>query len=393
METAAAVHSRSAARRWMFIALGAIVVVAAAAVGIYVAFANDDVTVSETNCGADWSGPNTGHQTIVLHDTSPDTAQVYLIDPTKHLVYAEARDVNAGSIRNLDTTLGTGRYALRCVFSNGTVLTSKAYAVDGNVAGAVEGVPPMPDLDLDPSVVAYRAYVKAGLPPLQAAVRRLAADVAGGNLDKARTDWLPAHLAYERLGAAYNSFGDFDGAINGTTEGLTGVHDTSWTGFFRIEYGLWHDESATTLRPLTDQLQSDVDGLFDDFPSEDIDPFDLPLRTHEILENALQFQISGADDYGSGTSLATAYANTEGTLGVLATIRPLIESRQPALLTAIDQGIATVQADLIAGRRSGAWIAVAQISRDQRQKLDADTDALLEQLAVVPNLLAERTSA
>lgn len=381
-------------RRWMYIAIAVIVVLAGGGIGAYALLRTHDVTVSETGCGNDWSGPDLGHQTIALHDTSPDTAQVYLIDPTANLVYAEVRDLNAGRTGDLDTTLGGGRYALRCVFSNGTVLTSKAYRISGNAAGAVPGVPPMPDLDLDPAIVAYRTYVKAGLPPLRAAVRKLAADVSAGSLAGARTDWLPAHLAYERLGAAYNSFGDFDGAINGTTEGLAdGVHNPDWTGFFAIEYALWHGAPVATVKKLTDQLMSDVDGLVSDFPSEDIDPFDLPLRTHEILENALQFQVSGANDYGSGTTLATTYANTEGTLGVLSTIEPLIESRRPSLLTTIHQGITTVQADLTADQQSGVWIAVAQLTQAQHQKLDADLGELLEHLAEVPNLLAERTSA
>ena len=379
-------------RRRVLLTAAAAVVVLVAAAGVYFATADRDVTVDETACG--WSGPSTGRHSITLHNTSPDTVQVYVIDPAKNLVYAEARDITPASTRDLDLTLGSGRYALRCAFSNGTVLTSKAYTLTGTVSGALPGIAPLPDLDLDAPVTAYRAYVKAGLPPLLAATKQLAADVNAGNLAKAHEDWLPAHLAYERLGAAYNSFGDFDGAINGTTEGLAGgVHDPTWTGFFRIEYGLWHGQSVATLKPLTSQLLTDVDALITDFPSEDIDPADLPLRTHEILENALEFQVSGANDDGSGTSLATVYANTQGTLGVLATISALIDSRQPALLASIKAGIATVQTDLLATQTAGVWTAAAHLPQPQRQKLDADLGALLEQLAEVPNLLYERTSA
>ena len=36
---------------------------------------------------------------------------------------------------------------------------------------------------------------------------------------------------------------------------------------------------------------------------------DIGLRTHEILENTLQFQLTGHDDYGGGTTLATTLAN------------------------------------------------------------------------------------
>lgn len=55
-------------------------------------------------------------------------------------------------------------------------------------------------------------------------------------LGAAREAWLPAHLAYERLGAAYGASGDLDGTIDGGPEGLPdGVHDKGFTGFHRVE--------------------------------------------------------------------------------------------------------------------------------------------------------------
>ncbi len=137
-----------------------------------------------------------------------------------------------------------------------------------------------------------------------------------------------------------------------------------------------------------------MQGLIADFPSEDTDPGDLPLRSHEILENALEFQLSGTDDYGSGTTLATVYANTQGTVAVLGTLTSLIQPRDPQLLASIDQWIATVQHDLLGCRAAdGTWTPVAALPRARRQTLDGDLGELLEQLSSVPNLLTGRTSA
>ncbi len=47
-------------------------------------------------------------------------------------------------------------------------------------------------------------------------------------------------------------------------------------------------------------------------PSRPPPPNDLSLRTHEILENTLQFEFTGEDDQGSHTGLATAMANVAG---------------------------------------------------------------------------------
>ena len=353
------------------------------------------VTVSESDCGSDWTPTGAGRQSLSLSDTARDPAEVYLVSPGGGEVYAEVLSLLPGVPRVMTTTLGGGRYALRCVFTDGTVRTSPARTLAGTAADPVRGIPPLPDLDLAGPVNAYRAYVDGGLPALLADSRRLDADACAGDLARARTDWLTAHLDYERLGAAYNSFGDFDAAIDGTADGLPlGTADPSWTGFHRIEYGLWHGQSAAELSRLTHGLVASVQGMIADFPSADIDPGDLPLRSHEILENALQFQLTGSSDYGSGTALATLQANVQGTRAVLATITGLITPRDPALPGRLDAGFTALDRDLTADHGpGGAWIPSSALHLTQRQRLDSDLGGLLEQLATIPDLLQGRPSA
>ena len=377
------------------VAAGIAVVVLGGGLTAYVGHGSAVISVNEHNCAAGGTGPGAGHQVLQLKDDARDPVELYLITPAGSEVYAELDDFDPGTTRTLSTTLTGGRYAFRCVFSDGTVLTSASYTVTGTVADAAPGVQPMPDLDLGAPVAAYRAYVERSLPVLLADSRTLNADLVAGNLPRAKADWLTAHLDYERLGAAYNTFQNFDGLLNGTADGLPlGTADPSWTGFYRIEYGLWHGRSAAELRPLTAGLVTNVQDLIAAFPSQDTDAGDLPLRSHEILENALEFQLSGTDDYGSGTTLATVYANTQGTVNVLGTLTALIQPRDPALLLSIDRWITTVQHELLACRASdGSWTPVSALSRDRRQTLDGDLGELLEQLSTVPNLLTGRTSA
>ena len=357
--------------------------------------ADTAVTVVETACGAPPAQLAAGPVRFQVTDDSRDFVNVYVIAATGDDVYAEIQSLAPHSTLALSTDLGAGAYALRCVFSNGKIGTSDAISVTGTADAPVPGYVPLPDLDMQPAVTAYSKWIAGQLPGLLAASRTLDADVARGDLAAARRDWLVAHLDYTRLGAAYNAFGDFDGEIDGMAGGLPdGVHDKSWTGLLAIEYGLWHGASGGGLRPLTQGLVAGVDGLIKDFPSEEIDPGDLPLRTHEILENALQFQLTGISDYGSGTTLATTYASTQGTAELLDILASLIQPRDPALLTTARAQIAAFQADLLADRTaSGSWIPVGSLSVAQHQRVDADLGQLLETLAEVPNLLYPRTSA
>ncbi|HEV2634246.1 MAG TPA: EfeM/EfeO family lipoprotein [Actinocrinis sp.] len=358
------------------------------------------VTVSENGCGSPPEQMPAGPVSFTVTNTVSTNAfaSVYLIGLADGLVYAEIPTLAPHKKLPLASTLAAGKYALRCVFTDAAVQTSPPITVTGTTTGAVTGYPALPDLDMQGPMQAYRAYVQAALPTLRKDCATLDADVAAGNLAAAKTDWLTAHLDYERLGVAYTSFGDFDDELNGMAQGEPdGVKSTDWTGFFAIEYGLWHNDTPAQLRPQTQGLVTAVDSLIQDFPSEEVDPGDLPLRAHEILENSLQFQLTGIADYGSGTTLATAYANAQGTAEVLSVLSPLIKPRYPALLTAADQELATLQQDLLAQRTQtgGAttWKPLDSLTTAQRQRLDADLGALLEQLSNVPDLLAPRDSA
>ncbi len=105
--------------------------------------------------------------------------------------------------------------------------------------------------------------------------------------------------------------------------------DPGFTGFYRVEYGLWHGQSAAELTGRPPAATHDVRALQAAFPTMEIDLLDIGLRTHEILENALQFQLTGHDDYGSGTTLATTRANITGTRELLTDPAPAARDPVP----------------------------------------------------------------
>ena len=285
------------------------------------------VTVDRGACGASWQASG-GAQTFDLHNRDIVTTEVQLVDPATGGVYAEVESLAPNATRPMRVQLGHGDYAFRCYPEDADAVSGPTVRV---TTGAVTGSPavrPVSSIDLAGAVKSYQAYTTKALGTLATDVATLDRAARSGDRASAESAWLPAHLAYNRLGAAYGTFGDFADAIDGLPDGLTGgVHDPDFSGFHRIEYGLWHGESMATIAKLTDKLVSDVAGLRSDFPTEQIDPNDLPLRAHEIMENALQFQLTGRADQGSGTSLATALANVDGTQAVLNAIAPVMQSR------------------------------------------------------------------
>ena len=139
-------------------------------------------------------------------------------------------------------------------------------------------------------------------------------------------------------------------------------------------------------------LDNDVQELGTLWPGMTEDPADLGLRTHEILENALEFQLTGHDDFGSGTTLATTNANITGTYELLGILHPLLRPRYRGL-SAVYTWLNRLRTLLPAEQRpDGSWIPVSQLSRTRREQIDAAASQVLEDLAPIAVITEPRRS-
>jgi iron uptake system component EfeO len=342
------------------------------------------IEVSVDRCGSGWTKPVAGAQRFVLDNTDTRAGEVYLTDARSGDVYAEVDPLAAGTTQTVEITLGAGTYAFRCAMEDEQTVVGPTVTISTGPKTSPSAVPAVAQADLIEATRAYQSYVSGQLPTLAALTARLQADLDRGDLAAARADWLPAHLEYERLGAAYGSFGDLDDQINGLPDGREGgAADPSWTGFHRIEYGLWHGQDAATLRPVAAALAASVDDLARTFARAQIDPLELSLRAHEITENALQFELTGHTDFGSGSNLQTVAANLDGTATVLGILAPLLADRYPDL-PQTQTLLEKTRADVAAAP------ALAALNTAQRERIDADVAQLAEDLAPVASMLEPR---
>ncbi|MEW2517271.1 EfeM/EfeO family lipoprotein [Actinacidiphila alni] len=350
------------------------------------------VDASTGSCGRGWIRPRTGTQVFDLRNTGANATEVYLTDPHSGTVYGEVEGLAPGITRPMVVDLGSGSYAFKCLQEDTDAVTGPTVVVPGTIPRGPAAVP-VTQHDLIPPTLAYQKWVGDRIGDLGRGVKALEADIDGGDLAAARRDWLSAHLVYERMGAAYGTFGDADGAINGTAARTPGaVQDPDFTGFHRIEYGLWHGASAASLRTPAAKLVGDVKALDDDWSQERMDPADMGLRAHEIVENAEQFELTGRTDYGSGTNLATARANLDGTEELLDRLNSLLVPRDPGAAK-LAAALKRAEADLDAAHHGDTWTPLDRLAHDRRQRINADFGDLLEQLAPVAAIFDVRRTA
>jgi iron uptake system component EfeO len=348
------------------------------------------IDISESQCGTAWQVPGPGWHTLQISNQGTEGADVDLIDPANGAVYAEIDNTGPGTVNPITIDFGSGKYALLCLFSDTDPLTGATVTVAGHATGT-PAILPVTYNDLIPLAKKYQAITETGLKVLAHETATLAAAVRAGTLAAARRDWLTAHLQYETLGDAYDAFGNYDTEIDGRADAV-GVNSPQWTGFYRLEYGLWHGQSLASLVPVADTLNSDVDQLAVWWQTQQVPLGDLGRRAHEVIENALEYQLTGHDDYGSGTTLATTLANITASRVLLNLLQPLLVTRYPGL-PSVYAGLVQLQALLEKDRLpDGWWVPVSALPHSTRQAIDADCGQLLQELAPVASITEPRNS-
>jgi high-affinity iron transporter len=255
---------------------------------------------------------------------------------------------------------------------------------------------PVLAIELHAPMMGYRAYVRGLLGTLQVQLGTLSARLAAGDVAGAQSAWLAAHLSWLRIGqddGAYGAFGDMGRQIDGTAAGLVdGTADPAFTGFHKVELDLWtrRDLGAATadaaaLGRLVRQLASRP--LADALPMSPTGLSTWTLRAHEILEDALRDSLSGDDEYGSATALASVTADVAATREMLTLLAPALDPRAPRVVGRARRQLVAVDRALQATRVNGRWVPVAGLGSAQRDRVDAAVGAVLETLAPIPDVL------
>jgi high-affinity iron transporter len=412
---AAARHTATAgtASRWQRLAAhrpwavaGVLVVIPALAAGATIAAvppagsastAAVTVTVTRTGCARDWTSATAGTQTFTVDNQSGLPGEINLDDASGDIV-AEIETIGPGTSAQLSATLYSGAYVFKCFMGSLAATVSQPVQVTatGNAAavspirGSAVAIKPVTLSELAGPNKEYQAYAAGQLAGLAQAVTRIQADLRLGDMAAAKADWLTAQLDWERVGASYDSFGSLGLAVDGLPDGLpNGVNDKNFTGLHRLEYGLWHDQSAAVLLPVAATLASNVAAVQRNLTSGALagDPTNLPIRAHEILEDALRDHLSGIDDQGGGAAFAETYADVQVTTAVLGYLAPLLNARQPGLPDIADSQLGILTTALLATRVNGQWESLGTASVAAREDVDAAIDAVLETLSAVPDLL------
>ncbi|HKN96213.1 MAG TPA: iron uptake transporter permease EfeU, partial [Pseudonocardiaceae bacterium] len=224
--------------------VGAAVLVPAVAAGAFALFApgpagiaSQQVTVTARTCGADFTALQAGDRTFTVVNRSGHAGDVYFVRTSDGGVLGEAEGMGPGTQQVVSVAVAAGSYSWQCHLSGLPTTTSTAVRTIGGTNARFPrnfAVPPLDPIELGTAIKQYQTYVTGQLDALSGQAGALRQAIDSGDVAAARAAWLPAQLTWERVGAAYDSFGDIAAAIDGGPDGLPGgVADPAFTGLRR----------------------------------------------------------------------------------------------------------------------------------------------------------------
>ncbi|KIZ47247.1 MULTISPECIES: iron uptake system protein EfeO [Rhodopseudomonas] len=229
----------------------------------------------------------------------------------------------------------------------------------------------------------YKIWVGEEVEALVSKSKAFTDAVRAGDLAKAQALYAPARVYYERIEPIAELFSDLDKAIDVRADDFAKKEaDPKFTGFHRIEYGLFAKKSVDGLAPLADKLDSDIKELQSRIKGLTVPPEKVVGGAAALLEEVAKTKISGEEDRYSRTDLWDFNANVEGAKKIHTLLRSLTEKANPKLVTRIDANFTKVEAVLAKyALPGGGYKSYDELTKKDRNAVRGPVTALAEDLS------------
>lgn len=226
----------------------------------------------------------------------------------------------------------------------------------------------------------YKVYLAVQSGRMVQAVEALSTAIGAGDMDAAKSAYATARTAYRHVEAVSGRIADLENAIDPVATYLAGrEQDPGFTGFHRIEFGLWREASTAGLKPVADKLVADVMALRDRLKAVKFEPADLAGNAAREARRLAEGPVISGDNLYANDDLAEFAAAVEGLEKPASLLLPLASEASPDVAKATTDAFAAVRAEL--GKLGGAEsspIAYGEVSTDARKALAVTFVALAD---------------
>ncbi|MBS1182349.1 MAG: hypothetical protein H6Q99_2229 [Proteobacteria bacterium] len=217
----------------------------------------------------------------------------------------------------------------------------------------------------------YKVYLALQSGQMIRATKVLATTIESGDLAAARAAYAAARTAYRHVEAVSGRIADIENAIDPVAVYLAGrEQDPAFTGFHRIEFGLWRANSTADLKPVADKLATDAATLRDRLKAMKFEPADLAGNAAREARRLAEGPVMSGDNLYAGDDLAEFAAAVDGLEKPVSLLLPLTTEASADAAKAVNDAFTATRADLgkLAGQ-GAAPVPYANVSPDARTAL------------------------
>ncbi|MET3599746.1 iron uptake system protein EfeO [Martelella mangrovi] len=268
----------------------------------------------------------------------------------------------------------------------------KTLAASVVIAGAFAGYSAQaqdqaPDISLElvAPLSEYKIFVAENTAELVKDTQAFVAAIKEGNVEEAKSLFAPTRTSYEAIEPIAELFSDLDVSIDARADDYEkGEADPAFTGFHRIEYGLWEENSTDGLDTYADQLMADVKDLNDRINNLTFPPEVVVGGAAALMEEVAATKISGEEDRYSRTDLWDFEANFHGSEKIFDLLTPLIAESDPEFVETVSGNFADVDETLAKYEApEGGYVSYVELSDSDRNVLSAKVNTLAEDLSTL----------
>ena len=292
-----------------------------------------------------------------------------------NMVVEERENIIPGFTSTLTTTLQPSDYEMTC----GLLSNPKGKLI---VKVATQGEEEPKPKNFDAVIKTYKGYVAGQVDELVTNTKILVEAVKAGKLEAAQKAYAPAHMYYERIEPVAEVFNDLDKTMDSRADDYEKKEaDPAFSGYHRIEYGLFEKKSTDGLNGYADQLMKDSLDLQTRIAKLAITPKILVGGAAELIEEVASKKIAGEEDRYSKTDLWDFQANLDGAQKIVGLLKSDIKTRNPELLARVESNFAKIDKGLAKYKSGKGFESYEALTPEDKKSLKGPITVLAEDLS------------
>ncbi|MPZ85727.1 MAG: peptidase M75 [Actinophytocola sp.] len=339
------------------------------------------VDAGDDSCAVARTDADAGTITFEVTNNGSRVTEFYLYAEGDRIM-GEVENITPGLTRRLIVEVAEGGdYETACKPGMRGDGIRGAFTVSGQADKQVDT-----DTKLAEATKSYQRYVNSQTDALVTKTEEFVAAVKAEKVDEAKALFPVTRIYWERIEPVAESFGDIDPKIDAREDGLE--EGMEFTGFHRLEKDLWVTGLQADSSSIADRLMADIEDLASRAKAVELTPLQLANGAKELLDEVATGKITGEEDRYSHTDLWDFRSNVDGSQAAIAALRPVIEERDPELLSTLDERFDAVDALLEKHRKGDDFTLYTELTPADVKEMSEVVDALGEPISQVAEVVA-----